>query len=186
MEQKQELTIEEIVARGAKRLDKVLCKYSKANGQVTAANFNVVGRKKVFLQGAELINVGTGYAASGASVQEQVDSLIEAVEADLAKAAEGKPVVSKSEQRRIAVQKGESIVSEPAAPQTEGEKPEDEEVEITDLDKKDGEDATADAPEVMFTKTQLEEICKKRGIKIPRGASKAVLAELIEKDQAAK
>jgi len=123
MEQEERLATAEVVAKAAKRLDKVLCKYGKANGQVTKSNFNIVGRKNVFLLGSELSKVGTGYSSVGETIEEKVNSLVDAVEADLA--ATTKPV--KEAKKTVEAPK------EPATPAVEGTEGE-EEVKITDVD----------------------------------------------------
>ncbi len=182
--EEQTTTLDEIVEAAARRLDKVLCKYGKANGIVTSRNFSIVG-SNVTLQGAELSKVGAGYACEGETIAERVNSLVDAVAADLK--AGGFKEVSKSEQRRLEAQR---------ASVEEAEEEDDEEVEITDLDEEekteggenteetetteeDGE-VTEEEEAVEYTVDQLKDICKKRGIKVPRGATKKVLIGLIE------
>lgn len=127
MEQAELVAIDEIVASAAKRLDKVLCKYGKANGQVTKANFSVVGAKNVSLQGSELSKVGTGYSATGETIEEKINSLVDAVEEELA--ASCKPV--KESKKKVEEPKGEE-----GEGGSESEGSEDEEkVESLDADK---------------------------------------------------
>lgn len=175
---KAEKTMEDIVAAAAKRLDGIVAKAGRANGIITARNFRI-SQGNVYLQGAELSMVGTGYAGKGNNLEERVESIVDAVEAALKDAPA--PKLSKSQQRRVEEQAKAGAEDEKTDGEENGDASDEE-------DEEDGEEGDEAAPAdgklgeyLALTATQLKEMCKARNITIPRGATKQVMAELLAK-----
>lgn len=199
MPKKKDTPVEKVFADEAKRLDKVLTKHKKANGIVSAKNFGITG-DRVVLQGDEMRHVGTGYVGKGETYAEQAKSLVDAVEKELdgyeeavkkSEAAKKKAEAEadkvddkkKKEEAKQAEKNAKAAVLRKGKPVEEPEEEEDgddeEEIEIEDVTDEDV--ARADL-EKMSAK-DLTEACKKRGVKIPRGATKKIMVEVLMEAQ---